>query len=232
MTTRVIPVLSVLDVDWITFDCYGTLVDWESGMRQFFSRLLVAKRISVPAEEVLKAWEPIQFRMIQQPYRRYREILAASLEEALRHVKVGYDAEDGRRFASAIGAWRPFKDVGPALKRLKAKYKLGVLSNIDRDMISRTLTYLGAPIDLVLTAEDVRAYKPSTKPFEEALKRINVPAERVLHAAFGYRYDLRPAHETGLKLCLVRRGPVPKTLSPVPNLQVADLTALADALDA
>ncbi len=222
----------VLDVDWITFDCYGTLIDWETGIKAYFTRLLVAKRVPVPADELLKAWEPIQFRLIQQPYRRYREILGKSLELALQHFKVGYEPEDGVRFAHAMGAWRPFKDTPPALGRLKARYKLGVISNVDRDIFDRTRTHLGVELDLVVTAEDVRAYKPSGKGFAEALKRIGLPAERVLHAAFGVRYDLKPAHDAGMKLALVQRGPLPRTLKPSPHLLAANLAALADALDA
>lgn len=220
------------EVDWITFDCYGTLIDWERGIRSHLDRLLIHKRVSVPEDEVHRIWEQVQFKLIQQPYRRYREILGLSLQEALNQFKVSYDPEDGPRMAHAMGSWRPFKEVPDALARLKRKYKLGIISNVDRDILSRTLTYLGVPFDVVVTAEEVRAYKPSAKGFEEALRRIGKPPDRVLHAAFGVAYDLGPARQLGMKLCLVRRPGLPKAAVPETDLDVRDLTELADKLGA
>jgi 2-haloacid dehalogenase len=181
---------------------------------------------------VHKIWEQMQFKMIQQPYRRYREILGLSLQEALNQFKVSYDPEDGSRFAHAMGSWRPFQEVPAALERLKRKFKLGIISNIDRDILSRTLTYFGVAFDVVVTAEDVRAYKPSTKGFEEALRRIGKPPERVLHAAFGLAYDLGPARQLGMKLCLVRRPGLPRAAVPETDLDVRDLAELANKLGA
>src|SRR5262245_33334663 len=169
-----------LDVDVVTFDCYGTLIDWERGLRQYLTRLLISKRVSVPADELHQVWESFQFAMLSKPYRRYRVVLAESLEEALRRFKVSYDPEDGQRLAHAMGSWRPFKDVPEGLARLKKRFKLGIISNTDRDIMARTLTYLGTPMDLVVIAEDVRAYKPSTKGFEEAIQRLEIPPSRIL----------------------------------------------------
>lgn len=220
-----------LDVDAITFDCYGTLIDWERGLRTYFSRLLIQKRVSVPPDELHKIWEQMQFAMLTKPYKRYRIILADSLEAALRRFKVSYEPEDGQRLAHALGTWRPFKDVPEGLARLKKKFKLGIISNTDRDIISRTLTYLGTDMDVVVVAEDVRGYKPGTKGFEEALKQLKLPPERVLHVAFGVAYDLGPARSLGMKLGFVRRGLMEK-VSPEPDLEVATLPELADRLGA
>ncbi len=221
----------ILAVDAITFDCYGTLIDWERGLRQFLTRLLIAKRVSVPADELHEVWEATQFAMLSKPYKRYRVILAESLEESLRRFKVSYDPDDGQRFAHAMGSWRAFKDVPEGLARLKRKFKLGIVSNTDRDIMSRTLTYLGAEMDVVVVAEDVRGYKPGTKGFEEALKRLGLPPERVLHAAFGVAYDLGPAKSLGLKLALVRCGVLEKVAT-APDLEVTTIPELADRLGA
>ncbi|HZN62400.1 MAG TPA: haloacid dehalogenase type II [Planctomycetota bacterium] len=220
-----------LAVDAITFDCYGTLIDWDRGLRQYLTRLLIAKRVSVPADELHKTWEAMQFIRLSRPYRRYRVILAESLEDALRRFKVTYDPEDGQRLAHAMGSWRPFKDVPEGLARLKRKFKLGIVSNTDRDIMSRTLTYFGTEMDVVVIAEDVKAYKPSPKGFEEALKRLSLPPERVLHAAFGVAYDLGAAKNLGMKLALVRRGQVDHLSAPL-DLEVASITELADKLGA
>jgi 2-haloacid dehalogenase len=218
-----------MDVDAITFDCYGTLIDWDRGLRQYLTRLLISKRVSVPADELHSVWEAMQFARLSRPYRRYRVILAESLEDALRRFKVSYDPDDGQRLAHAMGAWRPFKDVAEGLARLKKKFKLGIISNTDRDIMARSLTYLGTDMDIVVIAEDVKAYKPSTKGFEEALKRLEMPAERVLHAAFGVAYDLGPARSVGMKLAFVRRGKMDR-VSPEPDIEVSSITELADKL--
>jgi 2-haloalkanoic acid dehalogenase type II len=218
-------------VQAITFDCYGTLIDWERGLRQFITRLLIQKRVSVPADELHAVWEEEQFAMLTRPYRRYRVILAQSLEEALRRFKVSYDPDDGQRFAHAMGSWRPFKDVPEGLARLKRKYRLGIVSNTDRDIMARTLTYLGTPLDVVVIAEDVRAYKPGTKGFEEALKRFDLPPDRVLHVAFGVRYDLGPARQMGMKVGFLRRAQVER-FTPDPDIEIASIAELADKLGA
>lgn len=218
-------------VDAITFDCYGTLIDWERGLRQFLTRLLINKRVSVPADELHSVWEQAQFDMLTKPYRRYRVILAQSLEESLRRFKVSYESDDGQRLAHAMGSWRPFKDVPDGLARLKKKFRLGIVSNTDRDIMARTLTYLGTPMDVVVIAEDVRAYKPGTKGFEEALKRLELPPERVLHVAFGVRYDLGPARSLGMKVGFLKRAQVER-FTPEPDLEIASITDLADKLGA
>jgi 2-haloacid dehalogenase len=223
--------MTPISVDAITFDCYGTLIDWERGLRYFLTQLLIAKRVSVPADELHDVWEKTQFAMLSRPYRRYRIILAESLAESLRRFKVSYDSEDGQKLAHAMGSWRPFKDVADGLARLKRKYKLGIISNTDRDIMSRTLTYLGVDMDVVVVAEDVRAYKPGPKGFEEALKRLGLPPDRVLHAAFGIAYDLGAAKSLGMKLALVRRGRMDHLSAPL-DVEVASIAELADKLGA
>jgi len=218
-------------IDWVTFDCYGTLIDWDRGVHSFLTSLLIQKRVSVPVDEVMRSWQAFQFKMVQEPFRRYRVVLGSSLEEALRRFKVGYDPDDGHRFAHAMGSWRPFKDVAEGLVRLKRKFRLGIISNTDKDIIARTLTYLGVEMDLVITSEEMRAYKPSAKGFEEALKRMETPPDRVLHAAFGAAYDLGPARAVGMKRALVRRGRLEK-VDPPADIEVMTIGELADKLEA
>jgi 2-haloacid dehalogenase len=220
-----------LDVDAITFDCYGTLIDWDRGLRQFLTRLLISKRVSVPADALHKAWESFQFAMLSRPYRRYRVIIGLSLEEALRRFKVTYDTDDGQRLAHAMGSWRPFKDVPEGLQRLKRKYKLGIVSNTDRDIMSRTISYLGVDMDAVVVAEDVRAYKPAKAGFEEVLKRLELPPHRVLHAAFGVAYDLGTARALGMKTAFIRRGHGDHATFER-DVEASSIIELADALGA
>src|ERR1022692_832882 len=117
-----------MKTEWVTFDCYGTLIDWDGGIRRFFS--------SVPGAtpDMLDEWEEIQFHMVQGPYRRYRDILAASLRETLARRGLPAQPEAEAAFAESLPTWTPFPDTNAALERLKANgLKLGLVSNIDDD---------------------------------------------------------------------------------------------------
>lgn len=230
------------EVEWVTFDCYGTLIDWETGIHQVFRELTRRYRLDAEPDRIFELWEPIQFRMIQEPYRTYREILRASLLETLREVggKDVHEMSDaGDLLAERFPAWKPFPEVPQALRRLKTLYPLGIISNIDNDLIQKTVSQIGVSFDLVVTAEDARAYKPGLAPFQKALERLSVSPRAVLHAAFGFRYDLTPARTAGLQTVFVNRSnhsnhsnqtnrAIPAGYSA--DAEVADLSELATLL--
>ena len=221
------------EVEWVTFDCYGTLIDWESGIHRVFRELRRHYRLDAEPDRVFELWESIQFRMIQEPYRTYREILRASLLESLREVG-GEDfhemSEAGDLLAGRLPAWKPFREVPEALRRLKTRYLLGIISNIDNDLIQKTVSQIGVSFDRVVTAEDVRAYKPSLAPFQKALERLSVSPRAVLHAAFGFRYDLTPARSAGLQTVFVNRSGQGIPAGYSADAEVADLSELAALL--
>ncbi len=188
--------------EWLTFDCYGTLIDWESGIRSFFCSL---EGVADP-EALLSEWEEIQFRMIGGPYRRYREILAGSLREALAARGLPYRWDLGAAFAESLTRWRPFPDTNPALEELRRRgFKLGIISNIDDDLLERTAAHFTVSFDLLVTAEQSGAYKPQAASFRLALQRIGGPAYKVAHVAFGERYDLATASDCGMQVVFVNR---------------------------
>ena len=169
-----------MKTEWVTFDCYGTLIDWDGGIRRFFS--------SVPGAtpDMLDEWEEIQFHMVQGPSRRYRDILAASLRETLARRGLPAQPEAEAAFAESLPTWTPFPDTNAALERLKANgLKLGLVSNIDDDLLARTIRHFTVPFDLLVTAEQSGAYKPNAASFKLALSRIG--SGRVTHVAFGGR---------------------------------------------
>jgi 2-haloalkanoic acid dehalogenase type II len=183
---------------WVTFDCYGTLIDWDSGIRRFFAS------IAGPDDNMLQEWEEIQFQMIQGPYRRYRDILAASLRETLARRGLPAQPDAEAAFAESLPTWTPFPDTNAALERLTANgLKLGVVSNIDDDLLARTIRHFTVPFDLLVTAEQSGAYKPSAASFKLALSRIG--DARVTHVAFGERYDLQTARDCGMQVVFVKR---------------------------
>jgi 2-haloacid dehalogenase len=216
----------------ITFDCYGTLIDWEAGATQYISEILARTKCALPVEKVFELWEKIQFGYLRDPYEPYREILYHSLLDTLDELKISYRDGDGDGFGEAIGKWQPFPDVPPSLTRLKQKFKLGVISNIDEDILARSLRYLGTSFDYIITAERAGSYKPDPEPFRLAMEEIGIAPSRILHAAFGYKYDLRPSSELGFSTCFVNRSALPLPSGFKPDITVLSLTEMADMLSA
>jgi 2-haloacid dehalogenase len=192
-----------------TFDCYGTLVDWEGGFGSFlYARALrQGDEEPPPGDELRERFEAIQFELIQGDYRPYKEVLAETLRRFC--GELGWpapSAEDETDVVRAMRSWQPFPDTRPALQQARnAGLRLVIVSNTDRDILEHTLRHLEVSFDAVVTAEDCRAYKPSPVPFEQALARIGEPPERILHVAFGFKYDIAPARRLGMRTAWVNR---------------------------
>jgi len=219
-------------VEIVTFDCYGTLVDWEAGLRETLGQLAAEHGLATGADDLIAVWEPIQFAMLAGPYRRYREILRASVAETFRLCGVTLSADEAGRLGERIGHAPVFEDVPGALARLKERYRLAILSNIDDDLLAESVPRLGVEFDELVTAEQIRSYKPASGHFREAVRRFGRPPEAFLHTAFGIKYDRRPARELGMVTAWVARGGVISQSEDeeAADLTVATLAELADRL--
>jgi len=194
-----------LDATCLTFDCYGTLIDWELGIKTTLTTILRDKGISSSVEELFRAREDLEFELIQSEYRSYREILSLSLKEAFVQFHIPYGNRDGERLAESLPKWPVFPETVPSLIRLGRVCKLCIISNIDRDLIARTKDRIGVRFDVTVTAQDARAYKPSIRPFQLALEKLSVKPQQVLHVSSGFRYDIPPAHQLGIKTAWINR---------------------------
>ena len=208
---------------WVTFDCYGTLIDWDAGIRGFLSELLNRKCISADIGSLHQRWEAIQFELIQREYRPYKEILRLSLEATLREFGIPYEPEDGDAFAASMPTWKPFPDVPKALSELKRFARIAIISNTDNDILRESVKLMGVEFDAFVTAEDAKVYKPSPRIFEFALQRLNELPERILHVAFGFKYDLAPAKQVGMKTCWLNRSSEPKPEGIEPDFVVSTM---------
>jgi 2-haloalkanoic acid dehalogenase type II len=190
-----------------TFDCYGTLIDWEGGIGAFLYELARRQeRNPPPARELRERWEQLQFDRLQHDYRSYRELIADALAEWVGERGYRYNENDGEALARSMESWQPFPDTVPALQAARAAgLKLWILSNTDRAIMDHSLRHLEVEFEGVTVAEDCRAYKPSTVPFEHALREIGLPPEQVLHVAFGFKYDIGPAQRLGMPTAWVNR---------------------------
>ena len=214
-----------------TFDCYGTLIDWEGGLGSFlYDYALRVRDPEPPPGRVLRErWETIQFEVLGGDYRPYREVLSESLRLLAAERGWPYSDEDGKALTRSMRSWQPFPDTAPALRAAReAGIRLVIVSNTDRDIIEHSLKHIETPIDDVVTAEDVGSYKPNLPHFERALELIGAPAEDILHVAFGFKYDIGPAQQLGFRSAWVNRHAEPRPGSAVPDLEWRDLWGLAD----
>lgn len=210
----------------VTFDCYGTLIDWERGVREF---LMSRFRIPRPrAMAMLKAWEEGQFRRIQEPYRRYREIMAESLAEVCEALKVPYQIQDLGDFVADLLSWPVYPDV-EELERLKPR-QIGILSNMDTDLLQVTIARFPVEIDFFISAEMLQSYKPARTHFEKAIEFLGCAPEEICHCAFGVQYDVGPASAVGMKTVIVKRSTLPP--GPEADAVVGSLSELPEAIAA
>ena len=182
-----------------------------------------------PGRVLRERWEQLQFERLAGPYRRYREILAASLTAWCDERGYRCGPEDGEALARSMESWQPFPDTVPALRAAKAAgLRLWIVSNTDRAIMEHTLRQLEVEFDGVTVAEDVRAYKPARGPFEAALEQIGEPPERILHVAFGFKYDIATAAELGMRTAWVNRGGEKRPGQALPDREWSDLWPLAN----
>jgi 2-haloacid dehalogenase len=205
---------------WATFDCYGTLVDWDQGMAQ-----AIASVAPGSAALLLEHYRSIEPEVeAEEPFRPYREALAESLSRAA--TRAGMRLAPGYEgiLAQTLPHWPIFSDVGPALQQLRAEgWKLAILSNVDKDLIAGTLQHMPVAFDLIVTAEEVRAYKPALNHFRHFQMSTQATAENWVHVARSYFHDIIPASQLGIKRIWINRSadPDPATLATVtlPDLQ-------------
>jgi 2-haloalkanoic acid dehalogenase type II len=218
-------------IDVVTFDCFGTLIDWEGGLGTFLYDLALRNGDeSAPDGNTLRErWEAIQFDVIQEPFRLYVDVLAESLRRWCAERGYPYEAADGDALARSMRSWQPFHDTRPALLRARqGGLKLAIISNSQHSLIVHSLKHIGVPFDAVITAEDCRAYKPAPTVFEQSLARLGVPAARMLHVAFGFKYDIGPAQRFGWRTAWVNRNAEPASGSAHPDHIWRDLWGLAE----
>jgi 2-haloacid dehalogenase len=195
------------DIRVASFDCYGTLIDWEGGAAGFLYEL--ARRHEPdppPGRELRERWEQLQFELLQGDYRSYRDVLSHSLSAWAGERGYRWNEGDGATLVRSMESWQPFPDTVPALRAAQeAGLRLWIISNTDRAIIQHSLRHLELDFDGVTVAEDCRAYKPADAPFVHALRDIDAEPDEILHVAFGFKYDLAAAQRHGMRTAWVNR---------------------------
>ena len=187
---------------WLTFDCFGTLIDWRHGIRTTGELLFPGKG---PA--FLDAYITLEAKVENEgSFRRYRAVLTETTRRAASELSVNLKPDDATALVSTIPYWPPFADVGPALSELRRDgWKFALLTNCDRDIIALTQRRLPAAFDAVVTSEDVAAYKPNQAHFRLFQSTFGASAGAWIHVAQSYFHDIRPTHELGIARIWVNR---------------------------
>jgi len=190
--------------DVLTFDCYGTLIDWERGIGDAFEAAARVEGVTLDRAAVLRAYHEIEPVVEAERYRSYRDVLTLSAQRVAE--RLGWRLAGGRAafLAESLPTWPPFADTNPALQRLAgAGYRLAILSNVDDDLLAGTRKHLGVEFDFVVTAQQVGSYKPAPAHFTAARQRLG--ATRWLHVAQGYFHDVQPARALGIPSAWINR---------------------------
>jgi 2-haloacid dehalogenase len=218
--------------DALTFDCYGTLVDWERGILDAVRPLLGAHGVAGEDDALLERFARLESAAQQRTFRPYRDVLREVARGFGRHAGFAPSDAEQDAFAASVGRWPVFPDTVSALQALGGRYRLGIVSNVDDDLFDETAGKLGVRFAEVVTAQQVRAYKPARAHFDEVLRRLDLPRERVLHVAQSLYHDVAPATALGFTCVWVNRragragGGATAPAEAVPDLEVPDLGTL------
>jgi 2-haloacid dehalogenase len=220
--------------DILTFDCYGTLIDWESGIFSALRPILTAHGKRLGDSELLELYGDLEAKAEQGEFRNYREVLQTVVRGF--GERLGFTPTNAQEHSlpESIKNWLPFADTVRSLQRLKTRFQLAVISNVDDDLFSATARRLQVSFDRVITAQQARCYKPGMEIFNLALERIGLPNERVLHCGQSVYHDVIPAQSLGIASVWVNRpSPRPgagaaKVAYGQPDLEVPNLETLAN----
>jgi 2-haloacid dehalogenase len=230
-------------IEALSFDCYGTLIDWESGLLPILERWAAGSGITARGDELLAAFAEAETRLeSERPSMIYPDILKQVLASMSERFGVQRDQAAEEELAQSIGDWPAFPDSAEALRSLKKRYQLAILSNVDRAGFSKSNQKLGVKFDLIVTAQDVGSYKPNVENFRTLLARLSdleITKDRVLHVAQSLYHDHVPAKKFALSTVWINRRLGKRgsgaTLAPdasvVPDAEYPSMQAFATAVE-
>jgi 2-haloacid dehalogenase len=217
----------------LTFDCYGTMIDWESGIFAALRPILAAHNQKITDSALLELYSELEASAEAEDFLRYRDVLQSVVRGFGKRLGFSPTEAEVRSLPESLKNWQPFPDTVEAVRKLKSRYQLAVISNIDDDLFASTAPKLGVAFDYVITAQQAGCYKPCMKIFKLAEERMSVSREQWLHIGQSVYHDVIPAQSLGIATVWVNR-PSPrsgsgaaKAASGKPDLEVTNLGTLA-----
>jgi 2-haloacid dehalogenase len=211
---------------WATFDCYGTLVDWNAGIRGVLESLFGSER----GPELLARYHRLEPEVQAEKYRSYAEVLTLTLERLATENDLSIPEGESGVLARSLPEWPVFREVPAALTELRRRgWQLAILSNTDRALIVESVKSIGVPFDLVITAEDVGSYKPAHGHWDRFFEATTADREHHVHVAASLFHDVAPGRELGLTTVWINR--LGEEADPEPDRELPDLSSLPDTLD-
>ena len=224
--------MQLRDFKVLSFDCYGTLIDWEAGILPALRQVLARHKCTLDDSTILELYGDFEAKAESGPYRMYRDVLQSVVRGFGERLGFRASQDDMRELSESVPAWPPFPDTIPALQRLKQRFKLAIISNIDDDLFAQTQRVLGVDFDAVITAEQAQSYKPSLRNFELALRTLDIDRANLLHAGQSIYHDVLPAQSLGIATVWVNRRSARPGVGAVrraegkPDMEVPDLASL------
>lgn len=220
----------------LTFDCYGTLIDWESGIWAALHPVLARHHVGMTTDQALALYGELESEAERGEYHEYKVVLGMVLQGFGKRLGFAPTRDELQGFSESVKDWPAFPDSARALQALKKKYRLAIISNVDDDLFAFSARRLGVQFDWIITAQQAKSYKPSLNNFHFAFKRIGLPKSKILHVAQSLFHDLAPAKAFGLSTVWVNRrhgkagfGATPPAQAQ-PDLVVPDLQTLAQQM--
>ncbi len=189
----------------ISFDCYGTLIDWKKGVLNALVPLFDEFLIDISEEEIFSLFLKFDAKLESLSYIPYKEILKDIMKAFSKELGLNMVDDDLMVLSDSLPQWPAFPDTVASLEKLKTKYKLAIISNIDNDLFQKTKSTLKLEFDFVISAEDVGSYKPSINNFNEALTLFDIPKDNLLHCAQSLYHDISPCNQLGISNIWINR---------------------------
>jgi 2-haloacid dehalogenase len=217
----------------LSFDCYGTLIDWEKSVLDILEPFFNEYQVTYSRDELFTAFLEADRRMTGTDYMLYREILAEIVLLMADDMRITIPARSRYILSEKFNEWLPFPDTVECLKMLKSKYELAIISNVDDDLFSITNELLDVEFDHIVTAEQLGSYKPSHENFIKAQERFGLELDAILHVAQSIFHDIIPGNKLGWNNVWVNRYSEPERTDPAeyPDLEVPDLASLVKILE-
>ena len=225
--------LNFSNFEMLTFDCYGTLIDWETGIFTALKPVLAAHGKSIPDNRLLEFYGEFESQAETGKYRPYREVLQSVVRAFGKRLAFTPTVEEVNSLSNSVTKWQPWPDTVRALTKLSTRHRLAIISNIDDDLFSATRQYLPVEFHSVTTAEQAACYKPGLDIFRMALSCGGVSPDHILHVGQSIYHDVLPAQSLGLATAWINRpSPRPgigavKMAHVKPDLEVPDMESLA-----